>query len=1364
MNACIQAAMDEAKSQQALLDSMDIFMNGIADVNALGIGYSQKHTFKEIEVNGVKLKFMIDSGTPRTIIDEPSYTIIRPHCKGLLNPTQTKLYAYQSKEPINFIGEFRSIIKYDKKQTTSNILVSSGKCGNVLDGDAAAQLGITPRQWEHCNSLLPNKTYQIGLANQFPNTFSGRVGLLKNFQATITVDSNIRSVIQAFRPVPYHQRQAVEDELDRMLAANIIELAKGGTQWQLPMVVVIKKDGSIRICTDGRPLKKAIIRARTAPVTVNDIKHKLAGSKLFSKLDLKNGYFQIELDEESRKYTTFATHRGNYQYKRLNMGLSCSAEIFQREIARILTGIDGQINISDDILIYAKDEIEHDKIVDKVLQRLEENGITINVEKCIFKVTTLTFFGMVFSQDGISPDPKKVESIMNAKPPDNPAELQSFLGLTNFVSSHIADYGNLKAPLYNLLKKETKFEWGKLQQHSFESLKEQLSTQATAYYDQTWKTTVICDASGVGIGAVLVQECPVTGKRVIVETVSRVLSEIEQRYSTIEKESLAIVWACEKLRMYLEANEFRIVTDCRAAELIYKNPNSKPPIRIQRWAMRLSPFEYEIEHQPGKTNIADYLSRKPTGPAETDTNLEHHVNAIIKLQIPKTISTSELVAATNEDKTLQKLKSEIINNGDYIDNDLASFRGLKDCLWITGSGLEIANKQIVIPTKLQDRVIDLGHEAHQGITKTIALLREKVYFQGLKQKVTHACSRCQLCIVAKERQNRNPVLMHDMPEGPFEQVALDFYGPMKEDGGHVMVCTDLYTRWPEVEFIKSVSASNVLPALDKIFARFGYPTKIRSDNGAPFNGKEWVEWVNHRDIIHAPITPYHSQANGVVERFMQNITKQRRIATAAKEHYKTCVLNMIKAYRSTPHATTGTAPALLLLRCPGNLTRVPTYRSYENKTDRMREAEAMDKRGRIKMQEAHDNKKGTNEVILQENDAVYVRIKENQSKEQPKMTTEVFIVYDVNGREISAVSASGQVVVRDSSQFEKIKMRVPITKHIPRLRQRQNNQDIKKSTSNKKPKTPSSERAISSSSSSDIIDITTPPPTPIDNQTNLLAKLQQQEAIAAAKRFREQRQYENKKRAQEAEENIQNDRDVIRRQILKQSENGTINMEIIQTEATKHHLTDLLRLQQIQAKQAPTANNNNTETLLSTIIYNFRQEEAAAACPQASEQIKAAFDLRLATILQAARTAVQIQNDADKASRTLVDNINEQIRKTRLNTATKARMSSETEEKRQQAAALAEIANNNNRSPADTTEITPEKEKEKITANKETRTSTTSSKTTKPAQGPIKNFYGLRKKNLEYEFATDTKRNRAKTDTDSSGEKIKGKRGRPPSK
>lgn len=343
---------------------------------------------------------------------------------------------------------------------------------------------------------------------------------------------------------------------------------------------------------------------------------------------------------------------------------------------------------------------------------------------------------------------------------------------------------------------------------------------------------------------------------------------------------------------------------------------------------------------------------------------------------------------------------------------------------------------------MQQRVIELAHESHQGKTKTVELLREKVWFPKLRQITHDAISKCQLCTVSSNRKLRNPLLMNEIPDGPWEHIAIDFYGPMKEDGRCIMVVTDLYSRWPEYEIIKSISAKHVLPLLDKMCARFGYPSKIRSDNGAPFNGEEWMKFVNGRDIFHTPITPYHSQANAVVERFMRNLSKQRRIATAANIHYEECLDRMIKAYRATPHSTTGVSPASMILLFPGNTTRLPQFRSFLNKSNKILQAEANDRLNKQNMKEYYDKNARTKENIIKVGDPVYVMVPTEVAKHQPKMSTEIFIVFetDKHNRCTKAVSASGQIVVRDSSQFvlAKIQLKKPSQNEIKKAKPKPN--------------------------------------------------------------------------------------------------------------------------------------------------------------------------------------------------------------------------------------------------------------------------------------------------------------------------------------
>lgn len=328
---------------------------------------------------------------------------------------------------------------------------------------------------------------------------------------------------------------------------------------------------------------------------------------LFSKIDIKNAFHQLELAPDSREITTFITKSGLFRYKRLMFGLSCAPEIFQKVMEHILSGIPGCYNYIDDIIIIGSTDEEHDKILSRVLKRLKEYQVELNMGKCVFRVTKLVFLGHELSTSGIRPTNDKLQAVKQFRQPKNKDEVKSFLGLINYVSKFIPNVATETEALRVLARYDSKFHWGREQQHAFNELKEKLSNESIlGYYDPIDKTQWIADASSVGLGSVLVQIND-DGIRII-EWESRSLTETEKRYCQTEKEALALVWAVERHHFYVYGRVFDLITDHRALEVIF-GPKSRPCARIERWVLRLQSYKYNIIYKPGRSNIADPFSR-----------------------------------------------------------------------------------------------------------------------------------------------------------------------------------------------------------------------------------------------------------------------------------------------------------------------------------------------------------------------------------------------------------------------------------------------------------------------------------------------------------------------------------------------------------------------------------------------------------------------------------------------------------------------------------------------------------------------------------------------------------------------------------
>ena len=286
--------------------------------------------------------------------------------------------------------------------------------------------------------------------------------------------------------------------------------------------------------------------------TIDDITHKLAGATVFSTLDANCGFWQIPLDEESSKLLTFNTIYGRYRFLRLPFGINSASELFQRIMSEIFQDIHGVEVLVDDILIYAPNKEEHDKILEKVLERCRERNVKLNKDKCTFAKSEVKYMGHLISKDGLKTDTQKVESIQQMERPTNKKKLQQFLGMVNYLAKFIPNLTNKTAPLRILLEKDVEWFWEDEQQKSFENLKECITqTPVLQYYDVTKPVKLSVDSSQSGTGAVLLQnQHPIA-------FASQAFSDAPIRYAHIEKELTAIVSGCKKIHQYIFARKVK---------------------------------------------------------------------------------------------------------------------------------------------------------------------------------------------------------------------------------------------------------------------------------------------------------------------------------------------------------------------------------------------------------------------------------------------------------------------------------------------------------------------------------------------------------------------------------------------------------------------------------------------------------------------------------------------------------------------------------------------------------------------------------------------------------------------------------------
>ena len=287
--------------------------------------------------------------------------------------------------------------------------------------------------------------------------------------------------------------------------------------------------------------------------------------------------------------------------------------------------------------------------------------------------------------------------------------------------------------------------------------------------------------------------------------------------------------------MFLFGHHFTLVTDHKPLEIIYGTTRSKPSARIERWVLRLQPYHFNVIYKPGATNPADYLSRHPASPrmSHQDRMAEEYVNFIERHTAPRAMPLDEIATATRTDKTLSTLVTCLRTNK-WSTDILTSFKHIKDELTVTNNGIILRGHRIVLPQALQQRAIDIAHETHLGLTKTKASIREKIWFPNIDAMVKTTLDRCLTCQALGRPGPPAPITPTTMPDGPWQTVHVDFYGPLPT-GEYLLVVVDRYSRFPEVEIVHSTRASTVIPKLDKIFAVHGIPIPFSKATMVPLS-------------------------------------------------------------------------------------------------------------------------------------------------------------------------------------------------------------------------------------------------------------------------------------------------------------------------------------------------------------------------------------------------------------------------------------------------------------------------------------------------------------------------------------------------
>jgi transposase InsO family protein len=716
----------------------------------------------------------------------------------------------------------------------------------------------------------------------------------------------------------------INEQVQDMLSNHVIRPST--SPWSSPVVLIQKKDGTPRFCVDYRRLNLITERDVYPLPRIDDIIDKLAGSRYFSTLDLKAGYWQIPVAEDDKKKTAFITTDGLYEFNVLPFGLSNAPATFQRVINSVLGSLRWDITLVylDDIIVYSPSFDTHVQHLDRVLTALHAANVRLNITKCSIARKQLDYLGFRITEHGIKPTTTNVKKTLDFPTPTSTKAAYSFVQMAQFYRRFIRDFSSIAAPLHRFKNKNVPFEWSNECQQSFDTLKQKLSQYPLlAFYDgkSPLKLKVNTDASNIGIGGVL-HQMGEDGRLQPIQYVSRSLSTREQKYSTVEKECLAMVWCVTKLRPYLYGQPFTLITDHHP--LCWLNKQSSKNGRLDRWSLQLQEYSFDIKHTPGPSNcVADCLSRYPNQPPDNaaDELLDqlHGQVSAITTDNPNFFDVTKLASAQQHDLSIKRIFDDLCNghtNGPYrFENNIVHR--------IIRRPNRALHSLPYIPQSMVSSLLHAYHNSptsgHLGVSKTWNRIRDRYYWPGMYATIKRYVLSCGSCQRFKIRRTKPAGTLEPIepPTGVLDLMGLDFVGPIPQSANglkYILVCTDYLSRYAITQATADCSAETAAKFLvECVLLRFGVPKLLLTDRGSHFMSNVFEAIASRCGITHITSTAYHPQCNGLTERF--NATLVNSIATYVNQQqsdWDQFLPFATFAYNTAQQSTTSIEPFTLM--------------------------------------------------------------------------------------------------------------------------------------------------------------------------------------------------------------------------------------------------------------------------------------------------------------------------------------------------------------------------------------------------------------------------------------------------------------------
>ena len=602
------------------------------------------------------------------------------------------------------------------------------------------------------------------------------------------------------------------------------------------------------------------------------------------------------------------------------MGLVDSPAVFHKMVAQILADCPGCEPYMDDIIVFGKTQEEHDSNLHKVFQNLNDKNLRLNIKKCIFRAAEVPFLGHLISNEGIKPDPKNLQPIRDAETPTTLKQVQSFLGMLNYYSPFLPDLAALTEPLRNLTRKDIKFVWSADCTKAFETLKKLVCTELKlAIFDSECLTYLSVDASDVGIGGVLSQEQH--GREIPIAFGHHTLDARLRGMATNEREGYAAVFFTEYWEKFLLGRHFILRTDHQAlTTLLTQYGDGRKSGKFARWYERLSVFDFTIEYRKGADNtVADALSRLSSKATELGVQ-DPMATHVIKAIDAQGLSMSLFQEASKMDPLHALLRTALTSHWparNKLPAVLTPYFQLRNELTLDNDLIVRDDYRILVPESLRIRLLQMAHAGHPGIVRMKRKIRECYWWPGMDKEIEHFvrnCLPCQDSAKSAPKLHIEPYRI-PLPDSPWEKLAIDITGPF-DNAPHnmkfIVVLIDYYSKFPEILCTTDITSARIIKWLKEIFARYGNPIRLVSDNGPQFISSEFINFLHARDIEHERSPVYHPQHNGLVEVFNRYIKHGVQTFQASSTQWSDGLHDLLFHFRATSPTPDGKSPAELL--------------------------------------------------------------------------------------------------------------------------------------------------------------------------------------------------------------------------------------------------------------------------------------------------------------------------------------------------------------------------------------------------------------------------------------------------------------------